>query len=1085
MSNDELLLARLTKIFNAMDVQLLVTDLGTDEILFANQKMNERYSVAEDPVGRKCWEAYQVGKTERCDFCPLNEMDKDSDAVVEWETYNTATDRWFRNKSSIIYWTDGRRVHMEQGVDITEQKKNTQRLSNRLKEQQLMSWVSQLFLSIGDTLSLMNQAFRKVGEYLLIDRVMLLSIKGNEQHYLDSGWFRKPEYELDGNADPGFPLADIRKRFIMNREDHIYCNDVVKNPEFSMMQESGIKGFLVAPVFVKEELWGTLNFEMCTVSKRVGDSDIYMARMLANLIGGVLEREQIRNDMNKAEERTKAMLDASPLACSLFDMTGQPIDCNKEAVSMCRCDGKEDFIHNFYKRNPPLAPDGKTDSKEAFQKEIQHTFETGSNHFEWMHILPDGEELPVEITQTRVMWQDSYCVATYARDLRWEKEAEAITKEAEQRTQLMFDVTPLACTFYDEEYNVIDCNEEAPKMYGLENKEEYVQRFFELSPPFQPDGQPSKEGTRKMLGKAFQTGKEVFEWNHLHTDGTIIPIEVTLIRVKWRKESRVVGYARDLRELKAHLAQLEKTQTELVAAKEKAEDSARAKTTFLANMSHEIRTPMNAIIGMTEIAKGSTEPERIQYCLDKVKEAANHLLGVINDVLDMSKIEAGRLELDYAEFLLEKMLQRVSDITNFRTDQHRQDFIIKVDKDVPKTIITDQQRLSQVITNLLSNAVKFTPEGGRISLLVHQTAEDDDGCTLLFEVIDTGIGISDEQKKRLFQSFEQADGSISRRFGGTGLGLAISKNIVEKMGGSISIDSQPGKGSRFYFTVRVKRGEKDNQLSPDPQVDWRNVSILVVDDAIEVREYFEDIAASVGMRCETAADGFQALAKLREEADYQVLFVDWMMPGMDGLELIRQIRKDYGDKMIVIMISAMDWGPISAEAKAVGVHRFLGKPLLPSPIIDCIEECLGKQKQQQIEQTKKLKEAFLAGKTILLAEDIDINQEILMALVEDTGAVVECADNGKTAYEMFIRKPEKYDLILMDIHMPVMDGYRATGLIRSLEIPQALNIPIIAMTANVFREDVERCLAAGMDDHIGKPLDRDELLNKLSRYLLS
>jgi signal transduction histidine kinase/CheY-like chemotaxis protein len=404
-------------------------------------------------------------------------------------------------------------------------------------------------------------------------------------------------------------------------------------------------------------------------------------------------------------------------------------------------------------------------------------------------------------------------------------------------------------------------------------------------------------------------------------------------------------------------------------ARELAEQSARVKSEFLARMSHEMRTPMNAILGMTTIAKGADDPERKTYCLDRIHDAARHLLGLINDILDMSTLEADSFALSLDEFNFANMVQHVSDSLKFHVEKQKQTLSIDIDSNVPAHIISDEQRLAQILTNLLSNAVKFTPEHGSISLTAKKIAEQDGICTLRFIVKDTGIGISVEQQKRLFVLFEQADGGFSRKFGGTGLGLAIAKRIIDMMDGCIWVESELGGGSAFFFEIKVKVGVQQEAFPP----------------------------GAFAMRADTAPQSTET--------------------------------QDYAQS-----------GASHAEP--------------------------------------------LAGKHILVAEDVDINREIVSSLLEDTGVKLVFAFDGADALAKFSAAPDAYDLILMDIHMPNVDGYEATRRIRSSGLPGADAIPIIAMTANVFREDIERCLAAGMNSHLGKPIDFGLLTAELKKYLV-
>ena len=521
---------------------------------------------------------------------------------------------------------------------------------------------------------------------------------------------------------------------------------------------------------------------------------------------------------------------------------------------------------------------------------------------------------------------------------------------------------------------------------------------------------------------------------------------------------------------------------ERVAALEQAIQSNRAKSDFLSNMSHEIRTPMNAIIGMTNLGMSAPDMDRTQYCFAKINDASKHLLGVINDILDISKIEANKLELSPISFEFEKMLQNVVNVVNFRIDERRQKLYIHVDKNIPHMLIGDDQRLAQVITNLLSNAVKFTPEEGVIHLHSQLLSEEGGVCCLQISVRDTGIGMTQEQMDRLFIPFEQAESGTMRKFGGTGLGLAISKRIVETMGGKFTVDSELGRGSVFTFTVLLKRDPGEPKCILTADVNWKNIKIFAVDDELEIREFFMRLSENLHIACTVAESGEKAMELLETDDGYNIFFLDWKLPGMNGVELAQRIRARLPRQAIVIIFSSSDWSVIKNDARAAGVNKFLQKPLFQSTIVDIINECIG----GNIALAKSEKDnnvGNFAGHTILLAEDVDINREIVMALLEPTKLNIECAEDGAQAVQMFSEAQDKYSMIFMDVQMPKMDGLEATRRIRALNTITAKTIPIVAMTANVFREDIEQCMEAGMSDHIGKPLDFDDVMNILNTHL--
>ena len=677
--------------------------------------------------------------------------------------------------------------------------------------------------------------------------------------------------------------------------------------------------------------------------------------------------------------------------------------------------------------------------------------------------------------------------------IRSEMEGQIASANALNRSIL--NTAPVSITVIDDNLNVIDCNDSSLVLMKSEKKY-YLDNFFEFSPEYQDDGQKSKDKAMALVRQALEGSKMVFEWTHRSLTGELIPTEVTLIRVVHNERYMVLGYQYDLRNIKEMTESIRTQSVLLKDALKQATTASRAKSDFLSNMSHEMRTPMNAIIGMTAIGKGTEDIERKDYALTKIEEASVHLLGVINDVLDMAKIEANRLELSPVEYNFEKMLQKVVGVVNFRVDGKRQRLSVAVDSKIPTFLLGDDHRLAQVITNLLSNAVKFTPEEGEISLKASLIGENNGTCELQIEVADSGIGISGEQQKKLFSAFRQAESGTSREFGGTGLGLTISKRIVELMGGRIWVESELKKGARFFFTVKALRGNNTQKPQLNPDINWKTIRILAVDDEKHTRDFFENLFKTIGVHCDVASDGFQASQMIEKHGGYDICFIDWRMPGMDGIELSKRIKSKKDAKpCVVTIITAADWADIESDSLNAGVDKYLFKPLFSSMIIDFINEYFGIKSVGNDKEFQDHSSGEFTGKKLLLAEDIEINREIIISLLENTGISIECAENGKVALDMVQAEPEKYDVIFMDMQMPQMDGLEATSKIRAFEaerysgktmrlVERPKGIPIIAMTANVFKDDIKECLEAGMDVHIGKPLDIDDLFFKLRKYLI-
>jgi Signal transduction histidine kinase len=523
--------------------------------------------------------------------------------------------------------------------------------------------------------------------------------------------------------------------------------------------------------------------------------------------------------------------------------------------------------------------------------------------------------------------------------------------------------------------------------------------------------------------------------------------------------------------------------TDLMKEKENAQAAATAKSEFLSRMSHEMRTPMNAIIGMAKIAENTANIEKLHYCLAMINTSSNHLLGIINDVLDMSKIEAGRFALEKEPLNMEKLLIKVCGLIGDLAEQKHHKLTIIPNWNLHQNYVGDELRLSQVLTNLLSNAVKFTPDGGRISIAVEEVRREEDVSILRFCVEDTGIGMTADQMARLFVSFEQADGSISRRFGGTGLGLAISKSIVEKMDGRIWVESEFGKGSAFFFEVCLERAPQENPYifsEAFPQ----NLNILIIDPDPEDRALLCGMIGQFKIEAQTAESAEQAEALLRHAytaaAPYDMVFASLLTPGLHTAQEVAALHETLDPNTVILLATFLEWTRIENAARQIGITHFLAKPLFQSTVFDAINGMLDKT-IQPLAPRGDMAQAIpdFSGIKALLAEDVALNREIFKALMEETNLEIVEAENGLEAVKMFRENIHAFDLIFMDIQMPGMDGYEATRTIRALEDEWANKIPILAMTANVFQEDIDACLRAGMNGHLAKPIDEKIIFKKV------
>ncbi len=834
----------------------------------------------------------------------------------------------------------------------------------------------------------------------------------------------------------------------------------------------------------------------------------WWAWMLYALSGGLLFYGFVRLRLS-VSERQRVLLQEEVAARTVeLRKLSQATENSPASVVVTDKDGTIEYVNPRFSevtgyaadeaigQNPSVLKSG--DLPESYYKELWDTILSGKVwRGEFKNKRKNGEEFWESASISPIKNEEGEITHFVAvkEDITEQKKIRESLRESEIQLHTIFHNSPLGILYVGNDGTILDCNERHAELMGSTREKQIGAKLLK---------ELSDDDVRAVLLKAISGQEAEHEGAYTSIDGRKTVQMRTLFNPTepGKSPTEVIITSEDITERK-------KMEAQIIQARQAADEASKAKSDFLANMSHEIRTPMNAVIGMTHLALKTELTSKQQDYLNKIQSSANSLLGIINDILDFSKIEAGKLDMESVEFNLDDVLDNLANLVTVKA-QEKEDLevLFATAQEVPKFLVGDPLRLGQVLINLANNAVKFT-KSGEIVVSTELLEQAEAGLTIKFSVRDTGIGLTKDQIGKLFQSFSQADTSTTRKFGGTGLGLTISKRLVNMMGGEIWVDSEPGQGTTFSFTVNFGLGKEKVKKRSVPSSDLRGMKVLVVDDSATSRNILQDILESFSFEVTLAASGEEGLEEIQKadtDQPYELVLMDWKMPGIDGIETSERIKnhKKLNKIPAVILVTAYGREEIMQQAEQIGLDGFLIKPIGPSVLFDTIMHAFGEgipktsrisERNEDIEDLKAIQ-----GAQVLLVEDNEINQQVALEILQGAGLKVTVANNGQEGVDAAMQHP--YDAILMDIQMPVMDGYEATKRIRNWEggmrnkidgnsdvgdqKPAASDqrpVPIIAMTAHAMAGDEKKSIEAGMNDHVTKPIDPDKLFATLQKWI--